>query len=224
MRVLIVEDDEKLAGVLKKGLEEEQYAVDVSHDGIDGAHWAVENPYDVIILDVMLPQKDGVRICREVREAGIHTPILMLTARDGMEDKIKGLDAGADDYITKPFSFEELLARIRALLRRSQYYRGKSLMVGDLMRDPSSRKVTRAGREISLTGKEYALLEYLMRNARRVLTETQIIEHVWDMNHDSMANTVHVYIHHLRNKIDRGFENKLLHTIRGMGFVLKEQE
>lgn len=224
MRVLIVEDDEKLAGVLKKGLEEEQYAVDVSHDGIDGAHWAIENPYDVIILDIMLPQKDGVRICREVREAGIHTPILMLTARDGMEDKVRGLDAGADDYITKPFSFVELLARVRALLRRSQDYRGRSLAVGDLVLDPSSRKVSRSGRDISLTGKEYALLEYFMRNAGRVLTETQIIEHVWDMNYESMANTVNVYIHHLRNKIDRGFEKKLLHTIRGMGFVLKEQE
>lgn len=224
MRLLIVEDDEKLAGVLKKGLEEEQYAVDVSHDGIDGAHWAIENPYDVIILDIMLPKKDGVRICREVREAGIHTPILLLTARDGMEDKVRGLDAGADDYITKPFSFEELLARVRALLRRFQGYRGKLLKVSDLVLDPFSRKVARAGKDISLTAKEYALLEYFMRNAGRVLTETQIIEHVWDMNYESMANTVNVYIHHLRNKIDRGFEKKLLHTIRGMGFVLKEQE
>lgn len=224
MRVLVVEDDEKLAGVLKKGLEEEQYAVDLSHDGADGGHWAIENPYDLIILDIMLPNKDGMRICREVRDAGIHTPILMLTARDGMDDKVRGLNAGADDYITKPFSFEELLARVRALLRRSQSYRGKSLSVGDLVLDPSSRKVARCGKEISLTGKEYALLEYFMRNAGKVLTETQIIEHVWDMNYESMSNTVNVYIHHLRNKIDRGFEKKILHTIRGMGFVLKDQE
>jgi DNA-binding response OmpR family regulator len=183
MRLLIVEDDEKLAAVLKKGLEEEQYAVDVSHDGLDGAHWAIENTYDLIILDIMLPKKDGVRICREVRNAGIHTPILILTARDVMEEKVKGLDAGADDYLTKPFSFEELLARIRALLRRSQEYRCSELSVGDLVLDPSSRKVVRAEKEITLTGKEYALLEYFMRNAGRILTETQIIEHVWDINY-----------------------------------------
>jgi DNA-binding response OmpR family regulator len=171
MRVLIVEDDEKLAAVLEKGLEEEQYAVDVSHDGLDGAHLAIENTYDLIILDIMLPKKDGVRICREVRNAGIHAPILMLTARDGMDDKVKGLDAGADDYLIKPFSFEELLARIRALLRRSQEYRGSVLSVGDLVLDPYSRKVVRAGKEIPLTGKEYALLEYFMRNAGRILTD-----------------------------------------------------
>jgi heavy metal response regulator len=222
MRILIVEDDEKVASFIKKGLEEEQHAVDVSHDGEDGAHWARENPYDLIILDVMLPKKDGLQVCREVRGAGVHTPVLMLTARDRLEDKVTGLDAGADDYLTKPFSFEELLARVRALLRRSQDYRGKSLRVGDLVLDPSSRKVARDGKEITLTGKEYALLEYFMRNAGRVLTETQIIEHVWDMNYESMANTVNVYIHHLRSKIDRGFDAKLLHTIRGMGFVMKE--
>ena len=222
MRILIVEDDEKVASFIKKGLEEEQHAVDVSHDGEDGAHWARENSYDLIILDVMLPKKDGLQVCREVRGAGVHTPVLMLTARDRLEDKVSGLDAGADDYLTKPFSFEELLARVRALLRRSQDYRGKSLRVGGLVLDPSSRKVAREGREITLTGKEYALLEYFMRNAGRILTETQIIEHVWDMNYESMANTVNVYIHHLRSKIDRGFDKKLLHTVRGMGFVMKE--
>jgi len=222
MRILIVEDDEKVASFIRKGLEEEQHAVDVSRDGEDGAHWAVENPYDLIILDVMLPKKDGIRVCREIRAGKVHTPVLMLTARDSLEDKVHGLDAGADDYLTKPFSFEELLARVRALLRRSQEYREKSLTVADLVLDPSSRKVARAGREITLTGKEYALLEYFMRNAGRVLTETRIIEHVWDMNHESMANTVNVYLHHLRNKIDRGHEKKLLHTIRGMGFVMKE--
>lgn len=222
MRILIVEDDEKVASFIKKGLEEEQHAVDVSHDGEDGAHWARENSYDLIILDIMLPKKDGLQVCREVRGAGVHTPVLMLTARDRLEDKVTGLDAGADDYLTKPFSFEELLARVRALLRRSQDYRGKALRVGDLVLDPSSRKVARDGKEITLTGKEYALLEYFMRNAGRILTETQIIEHVWDMNYESMANTVNVYIHHLRSKIDRGFDKKLLNTVRGMGFVMKE--
>ncbi|MBN1533154.1 MAG: response regulator transcription factor [Spirochaetes bacterium] len=222
MRILIIEDDEKVAHFIQKGLEEEQYAVDVSHDGEDGAHWACENAYDLIILDLMLPKKDGYTICRELRGKKVHAPILMLTARDRLQDKVSGLDAGADDYLTKPFSFDELLARIRALLRRSQQYREEALRLGDLTLDPSSRTVNRGGRTVELTGKEYALLEYFMRNQGRVLTETQIIEHVWDMNFDSLANTVNVYIHHLRNKIDRGHEKKLLHTIRGMGFVLKE--
>jgi len=222
MRILVIEDDEKVAHFIKKGLEEEQYAVDVSYDGEDGAHWACENPYDLIILDVMLPKKDGYSLCRELRGKKIHAPVLMLTAKDRLQDKVNGLDAGADDYLTKPFSFEELLARIRALLRRSQDYRGKSLRLGDLVLDPASRNVSQNGKTIALTGKEYALLEYFMRNQGRILTETQIIEHVWDMNFDSLANTVNVYIHHLRNKIDRNHDKKLLHTIRGMGYVMKE--
>lgn len=222
MRILVIEDDEKVAHFIKKGLEEEQYAVDVSFDGEDGSHWAGENPYDVIILDVMLPKKDGYTLCRELREKKIHTPVLMLTAKDRLQDKVDGLNAGADDYLTKPFSFEELIARIRALLRRSQEYREKALRVGGLVMDPVSRRVERDGKVITLTGKEYALLEYFMRNRGRILSETQIIEHVWDMNFDSMANTVNVYIHHLRNKIDRDFQDKLLHTVRGMGYVMKE--
>lgn len=222
VRVLIIEDDPKVAAFIKKGLEEEQYAVDLSSDGEDGLHWALENPYDVIILDVMLPVKDGLEVCRGIRASGSHTPILMLTARDRLEDKVLGLNTGADDYLTKPFSFEELLARVRAVLRRSQSYRTETLRIADLELDPVSRRVTRAGKEISLTGKEYSLLEYLMRNAGRVLTETQIIEHVWDMNYDPAANTVNVYLHHLRNKIDREHGKKLIHTIRSLGYVLKE--
>ena len=224
MRILIVEDDKKVAGFLKKGLEEEYYAVDVSYDGEDGAYWASLNDYDLIILDIMLPKKDGIEVCRELRNKNIVVPILMLTVKDTLEDRIKGLDEGADDYLTKPFSFEELLARVRALLRRTQKYKTKTLKVVDLELDPVTRKVTRAGEKITLTGKEYALLEYLMRNKERILTETMIIEHIWDINFDSLTNVVNVYIYHLRQKIDKGFDKKLIHTIRGVGYVMKEDE
>ncbi len=222
MRILLVEDDKNIAGFIKKGLTEENYAVDVFYDGEDGAYWAKENDYDLIILDIMLPKKDGIEVCKEIRRKNIITPIIMLTAKDTIEDKIKGLDEGADDYLTKPFSFEELLARVRALLRRTQKYKTKTLKVADLELDPAMRKVTRAGKEITLTGKEYALLEYMMRNKERVLTEVMIIEHIWDINYDPMTNVVNVYIHHLRQKIDKGFEKKLIYTIRGSGYVIKE--
>lgn len=224
MRILIVEDDKKLAGYLKKGLIEEQYAVDVFHDGISGVFWAKELEYDLIILDIMLPGKDGMAVCREIRAKGIITPIIMLTAKDTIEDKIQGLDIGADDYLAKPFSFGELLARIRALLRRSQKYKSPTLQVADLELDPVSHKVIRAGKEITLTGKEYALLEYLMRNKERVVTETNIIDHVWDMQSEPFTNVVSVYIHYLRNKIDKGFEKKLIHTVRTIGYVMKDDE
>jgi DNA-binding response OmpR family regulator len=171
----------------------------------------------------MLPKKDGIDVCRELRNKNIITPIIMLTAKDTIEDKIEGLDEGADDYLTKPFYFEELLARVRALLRRTQKYKTKTLKVADLELDPVIRKVTRAGKDITLTGKEYALLEYLMRNKERVLTETMITEHVWDMNFDPLTNVVNVYIHHLRQKIDKDFDKKLIHTIRGAGYVMKEK-
>ena len=224
MRILLVEDDEKLAGFLKKGFEEEQYAVDVYHDGDSGLYWAKEYNYDLIILDVMLPGKDGMMVCREIRKAGMITPIMMLTARDSTEDKIKGLDIGADDYVPKPFSFEELLARVRALLRRTQQYKTETLRVADLELDPVSHKVSRADQEIGLTGKEYALLEYLMRNVGRIVTETNIINHIWDMQADPMTNVVSVYIYHLRNKIDKHFEKKLIHTVRSLGYVMKDNE
>jgi DNA-binding response OmpR family regulator len=170
----------------------------------------------------MLPRKDGITVCRELREKGLLTPIIMLTARDRIEDKVKGLDVGADDYLPKPFSFDELLARIRALLRRSQSYKAQTLKVADLELDPTSHKVIRAGKEITLTGKEYALLEYLMRNKGRVVTETNIIDHVWDMQSEPFTNVVSVYIHYLRNKVDKGFDQKLIHTVRTLGYVMRE--
>ncbi|HSV97744.1 MAG TPA: response regulator transcription factor [Spirochaetota bacterium] len=222
MRILLVEDDPKVASFIQKGLKEEGYAVDTCSDGEDGAHWAVENEYDLIILDVMLPSMSGLEICRHVRSKSKPTPVLMLTARDSNDDIVSGLDSGADDYLTKPFSFDVLLARVRALLRRVQEYRTATLRLADLEMDPSRRRVARAGVDIRLTGKEYALLEYLMRNPGIVLSESRIIEHVWDMNHDSMTNTVNVYIHHLRNKIDRDDNRRLIHTIRGAGYMLSD--
>lgn len=222
MRILIVEDDKKVAGFLKKGLKEEQYAVDVCYDGEEALFQSQVNQYDLIILDVMLPKKNGFAVCKQIREEGILTPILMLTARDQLEDKIKGLQEGADDYLTKPFAFEELLARIKALLRRTQDYKTKTLNVGDLELDPVSRKVTRQGKQLSLTGKEYALLEYLLRNKGRTITQSMIIDHVWDMNFDGLSNVVNVYINHLREKIDKGFPQKYIHTIRGVGYQIDE--
>ncbi|MDQ1350120.1 MAG: Response regulator [Acidobacteriota bacterium] len=222
MRILIVEDDKKVAGFLKKGLKEEQYAVDVCYDGEEALFQSQVNQYDLIILDIMLPKKNGFAVCKQIREEGNLTPILMLTARDQLEDKVKGLQEGADDYLTKPFAFEELLARIKALLRRTQDYKTKTLNVGDLELDPVSRKVTRQGKPLSLTGKEYALLEYLMRNKGRTITQSMIIDHVWDMNFDGLSNVVNVYINHLREKIDKGFAQKYIHTIRGVGYQIDE--
>ncbi len=224
MRILLVEDDKKLAGYLRKGLVEEHYAVDAYHDGVSGLYWAKECQYDVIILDIMLPGKDGMAVCQELRAKGILTPVMMLTAKDDVRDKIQGLNVGADDYLTKPFSFDELLARIHALLRRASAYKGQTLRVADLELDPVSHIVTRAGKAVLLTGKEYALLEYLMRNTGRVVTETNIIDHVWDMQSEPFTNVVNVYIHYLRNKIDKGFPQKLIHTVRTLGYVLKEDD
>ena len=222
MRILIVEDDKKVGGFLKKGLQEEQYAVDVCRNGTDALYMAQVNPYDVIVLDIMLPGMDGFTVCREMRQKAILTPILMLTAKDEIADKVTGLSEGADDYLTKPFSFDELLARLRALLRRSQDYKTKELKVGDLELDPLRRIVTRAGKKIDLTGKEYALLEYLMRNRGRIVTPSMILEHVWDMNYVGSSNIVNVYINHLRNKIDKDFDTKLIQTVRGHGFLIDE--
>jgi two-component system copper resistance phosphate regulon response regulator CusR len=222
MRILIAEDDKKVAGFLKKGLQEEHYAVDVCLDGEEALFQAQVNDYDLIILDVMLPKKSGLEVCRSIRENSVLTPILILTAKDQLEDKILGLNEGADDYLTKPFAFDELLARIRALLRRTQDYKTKILTVGELQLDPVSRKISRAGKNISLTGKEYALLEYLMRNKGRIITQTMIIEHVWDMNYEGLSNVVNVYINHLRDKIDRGGEQKYIHTIRGVGYKIDD--
>ncbi len=222
MRILIVEDDKKVGGFLKKGLEEEQYAVDICRNGTDALFLAQTIPYDVIILDIMLPGKDGFSVCREIRENSILTPILMLTAKDEIKDKVAGLSEGADDYLTKPFSFDELLARIQALLRRSQDYKTKTLKSGDLELDPLRHIVSRAGKRIDLTGKEYALLEYMMRNRGRTVTPSMILDHVWNINYIGSSNIVNVYINHLRNKIDRDQEVKLIRTVRGHGFRIDE--
>jgi two-component system, OmpR family, copper resistance phosphate regulon response regulator CusR len=224
MRILIVEDDRKVGAFLEKGLKEENYAVDLCRTGDEALYEAQINSYDVIILDIMLPGEDGFTICRKLREKSILTPIIMLTAKDNLEDKIIGLTEGADDYLTKPFSFEELLARIRALFRRNQDYKTGKLSVGDLVLDPIKRTVTRAGKNILLSGKEYALLEYLMRNKSRILSQSMIIEHVWDRNYDGASNVVNVYINHLRDKIDKDFKVKLIKTMRGHGYKIDENQ
>ncbi len=224
MRLLLVEDDTSVASFITKGLQEEQYAVDTTADGEEGFLMASTIPYDLLILDVMVPKMDGFTICRRLREKGCTTPILLLTARDTIEDRVTGLDTGADDYLTKPFAFPELLARIRALLRRGNTQPSTRLTAADLELDPISRRVRRAGQDIALTNKEYALLEYLLRNANRVLTRTAIIDHVWDIQYDSMTNIVDVHIRSLRAKIDRGFSPPLIQTIRGVGYMLKTPE
>jgi heavy metal response regulator len=222
MRILIVEDDRKVAAFLQRGLREEQYAVDVCSDGQEAVFEAQIHSYDVIILDIMLPGMDGFTVCHELRENSVLTPILMLTAKDSLDDKVTGLSGGADDYLTKPFSFEELLARIRALLRRSQDYKSGVLKAGDLELDPLRRTVKRGKDPIDLTGKEYALLEYLMRNKGRILSQSMIIEHVWDRNYDGVSNIINVHINHLREKIDKDADIKLIKTIRGRGYTIDE--
>ncbi|MCF7814626.1 MAG: response regulator transcription factor [Candidatus Cloacimonetes bacterium] len=223
MRILLVEDDKKIAGFIAKGLQEENYAIDIFHNGDDGLYWALVIDYDLIILDIMLPQKNGLEICREIRDNQKNTPIIILTAKVSIEDKVKGLQTGADDYLSKPFSFDELLARIQALLRRSQEYHTQVLSAVDLELDISSRRVFRAGKEIFLSGREYGLLEFLLRNKNKIVTETQIIEHVWDMNSELFTNVVNVYIHHLRKKIDDNNAHKLIYTLRGRGYILKDK-
>jgi len=224
MRLLIVEDDRKVRAFLEKGLREEHYAVDSCATGLEAIDLVGLNPYDLVILDVMLPGRDGFSVCREFRDQGLWMPVLMLTARDSLKDKINGLSEGADDYLTKPFSFEELLARIRALFRRSQEYRVGRLVVADLEIDPVRRMVARAGKRIILTGREYALLEYLIRNKDRVVSSTMILEHVWDMNYEGTGNVVNVFINRLRDKIDKGAPKKLIRTVRGYGFTVSETD
>lgn len=221
MRILIVEDEKKVAGFIKKGLEEETYAVDVAYDGEEGFNLAAMNEYDLIILDLMLPKVDGLEVLTQLRDKKVSTPIILLTAKDAVEDKVTGLNKGADDYLTKPFAFSELLARIRSLLRRGQAETQIELKVGDLCLDMVSHKVSRDGEEIELTGKEYSLLEYFMRNEGKVLTRTMIAEHVWDYNFDTFTNVIDVYVNHLRKKIDKKYSAKLLHTLRGVGYVMR---
>ena len=222
MRILVVEDERKVAGFIKKGLEEETYAVDVAYDGEEGYALGEMNQYDLVILDIMLPKMDGFEVLSRLRGKGVNTPILLLTAKDSVEDKVTGLNEGADDYLTKPFAFSELLARVRSLLRRGQSETKTVLQVGDLVLDLVSHKVKRDGEEIELTGKEYSLLEYFMRNQGKVLTRTMIAEHVWDYNFDTFTNVIDVYVNHLRKKIDKKFPAKLLHTLRGVGYVMRE--
>jgi len=222
MRILIVEDDHKIANAIKKGLEQEHFAVDISYNGKDGLGQASTIDYDAIVLDRMLPEIDGIEICRILRQKNNHSPILMLTAKDKLNDRVEGLNAGADDYLVKPFAFIELLARIRALIRRPQESKEIVLKCDDLVLNTTSYDVTRAGKKIKLSSTEFALLEYLIRNQNRILTKDNIISHVWDYDADILPNTVEVYIGYLRNKIDKNFSKskQLIKTARGFGYKL----
>ncbi len=221
MRILIVEDEKSLADILKKGLQEEGYAVDVAYNGEDGLHLAMNEPSDLMILDIMLPIVDGMTILKSIREAGIKTPVLMLTARDSIRDKISGLDSGADDYLTKPFSFEELLARVRALLRRNAGVKTSIIAIKDLTIDTATHKVKRRGKAIDLSAREYALLEYMAVNRNTVLSRTDLTEHLYDQDFDLDSNVIDVFISRLRGKIDREFSDKLIFTMRGAGYMLR---
>jgi two-component system, OmpR family, response regulator len=223
VRVLVVEDETKMAGLLQRGLQEEGYAVDVAGDGREALWLATENPYDAIVLDVMLPDLDGFEVCRKLRETRRWSPVLMLTARDAVHDRVAGLDAGADDYLTKPFSFAEFLARLRALFRRGAPDRPTVLENGDLILDPATRRVARDGRHIDLTAREFSLLEYLMRHPGEVLSRTRLIEHVWDFAFEGDSNVVDVYIRYLREKVDRPFGRDSIETVRGAGYRLREE-
>lgn len=218
MRILVVEDDEKMARLLKHGLQEEGFAVDVAPNAAEAEWLGTEHDYGAIVLDVMLPDGDGFEVCSRLRQAGRWTPILMLTARDAVDDRVRGLDTGADDYLTKPFAFAELLARMRALVRRGAEERPTSLRVGTLELDPATRRVQRRGAEIDLTAKEFALLEFFMRHPDEVLTRTSIIEHVWDFAYAGTSNVVDVYVRYLREKIDRPFDTRSIETVRGAGY------
>lgn len=224
MRILVVEDEVKMASFIKRGLEEEGAAVDISPDGQDGFYRASSGSYDLIVLDITLPLMDGLEVCRKLRQSRVSTPILLLTARDSVDMKVSGLDSGADDYLTKPFAFAELLARLRALRRRDRAEVNLRLQVGDLVLDPLTRRVSRANQPISLTSKEFALLECFMRHPDQVLSRTVLSENVWDETFDSFTNVIDVYVNYLRNKVDRNFSPKLIHTVRGAGYVMRRPE
>ena len=224
MRILVIEDEHKIANAIKQGLEQERYAVDVEYDGDAGLGAALNEAYDVMIIDRMLPGSvEGLEICRQLRQAKNHTPVLLLTAKDQIKDRVEGLNSGADDYLIKPFSFEELLARVRALMRRPAAAQTNVIRVGDLKLDTISYDVERAGKKIDLSAKEFALLEYMMRNAGRVLSKDNIISHVWDFDSDILPNTVEVYMGYLRSKIDKPFSRPLLHTNRGFGYTIRDK-
>jgi DNA-binding response OmpR family regulator len=220
MRILLVEDEVKMARALRRGLEQEGHAIDVSSDGNDGLSKALEYDYDAVVLDVMLPGRDGFSICRELRASGKWSPVLMLTARDSVDDRIRGLDAGADDYLVKPFAFGELLARLRALVRRGPSERPPVISVGDVELDPAAHTVTRAGRTVDLSAREFALLEFLMRHPGEVLSRTRILEQVWDYSYSGFSNVVDVYVAYLRRKLERPFGRPLIRTVRGVGYAL----
>jgi two-component system, OmpR family, copper resistance phosphate regulon response regulator CusR len=220
VRILLVEDESRVAGFIAKGLREQSYAVDIARDGGQALYQAAINDYDLVILDVLIPVKDGHAVCRELRASGFRAPILMLTARDAVDDRVSGLDSGADDYLTKPFDFKELLARLRALLRRSAVLRPQVARVADLTLNTGSHAVARAGKSMSLTAKEYALLEFLVLNEDRVVGREQIAQHVWDESFDPFSNVIDVYVKRLRDKLDTGFGRRLIHTRRGEGYIL----
>jgi two-component system OmpR family response regulator len=222
MRILVVEDEHRIAHAIKEGLQEESYAVDVCYDGEDGYNSAANDEYDVIILDVMMPEMNGYEVAKKLRDNSVHTPILMLTAKDQEKDIVQGLDSGADDYLAKPFSFEVLLARVRALLRRPKQDIGVSYTVSDLTLDTSTKQVTRGGKSISLSAKEFAILHYLMRNKDRIVSKASIMTHAWDFDADILPNTVEVFINYLRSKVDKPFSKPLIHTARGFGYKISE--
>jgi two-component system, OmpR family, copper resistance phosphate regulon response regulator CusR len=221
MRILVVEDEKRLASFVKKGLEEQSYAVDVVSDGEEGEYLAFTNEYDLIILDILLPLQDGWKTCENIRNGGLDIPIIMLTAMDGVTDRVKGLDYGADDYISKPFEFEELLARVRAHLRRRYRFNKQLLEIGGIQLDTHARRVLKGGKAIDLTNKEFALLEYLMLNIDRVVTRTMIAEHVWDLHFDAGSNVIDVMVNYLRKKVEAGNGEKIIHTVRGSGYTIK---
>ncbi|MBI3693346.1 MAG: response regulator transcription factor [Acidobacteria bacterium] len=224
MRILLVEDELKVASFIRSALEEHSYAVDVSHDGEEGCYLAESTDYDLIILDIMLPKMDGFQLLRRLRARKPGLPVLVLTARGTVEDRVRGLDLGADDYLVKPFALAELTARVRALMRRGVREGSTELRVDDLVLDSARRRVTRAGKPIELSNKEYSLLEYLMRNANHAVTRGMIAEHVWDSSFDSFTNVIDVYINHLRNKVDRNFGRRLIHSVRGVGYRISATE
>lgn len=224
MRILIIEDNRRLSDSLRKTLTEDGYAVDAAYDGVEGEDMALITPYDVLILDVMLPKRDGIEVCRSLRDQKTATPILMLTARDGLDDKVLGLDSGADDYLVKPFEIKELRARLRALLRRDTTDKGGSLVIDDLRVDPATHYAWRAEHPLDLTAKEYSLLEYMMRNPNRLITREMVVSHLWDSDQPIASNVVDVYIRRLRRKVDDPYPTKLIETVRGAGYRIHDPE
>jgi heavy metal response regulator len=222
VKILVVEDEKKVAAFIKKGLEQEHYTVEVASNGEEGEQRAFSEPYDLLILDILMPKKDGLTMLQELRAKNVSTPVLMITAKGAVEDKVKGLDTGADDYLVKPFAFAELLARVRSLLRRRGSDTATHLAIGDLTLDLVTHKAKRGGRTIELTAKEYMLLEYFMRNKNKVLSRMTISEHIWHYNFDTGTNIIDVFVNHLRTKIDGKSEKRLIHTVRGVGYMLKE--